>query len=205
MAMVILTIALTAVVCSLQAVRVARLMPAALWLAAASASVSLLLFQLGARQAAVIELSVGAGLVLILFVLAINLAGQREASTAALAPRPLAWCLAGLCTLLLAELAWPAFTTATSEAADASLSVVLWGERAFDVVVLIAFIFLGAVTVAGLLAPAATRAAALTADHEARMGHTTAPGIWPSIEPTAGGSSRLAVKNPLHREIQPWR
>ena len=63
--------------CALQAVRGTRLLIAALWLAGASALTALMMFRLGAPEVAVIELSVGAGLVTVLFVFAINIAGEE--------------------------------------------------------------------------------------------------------------------------------
>jgi NADH:ubiquinone oxidoreductase subunit 6 (subunit J) len=68
--------AAAALICAVQAVRARRLLHAALWLAGVSAMASLLIYGLGARQAAVIELSVGAGLVFILFVFAISVCDQ---------------------------------------------------------------------------------------------------------------------------------
>ncbi len=65
-----------AVICALQAVRACRLLPAAILLAGVSALTSLLLYSFGAREVAVVELSVGAGLVIILFVFAMSLAGE---------------------------------------------------------------------------------------------------------------------------------
>lgn len=74
----VLTIASAAgaVICALQAVRACRLLPAAIWLAGVSALTSLRLYSFGTREVAVVELSVGAGLVIILFVFAMSLAGE---------------------------------------------------------------------------------------------------------------------------------
>ena len=68
-----------------------RLLVSALWLAGASALVSLVIYLLGAPGVAVIELSVGAGLVTILFVFAINIAGEEPISRHGLIPRPVSW------------------------------------------------------------------------------------------------------------------
>ena len=201
--MVILALAMAAILCALQALRAARLLPAALWLAAVSALTSLLLYQLGAWQAAVIELSVGSGLVLILFVLAINLAAQPEAAIRSLVPRPLAWCLAGMSALLLAELTWPARPPAAS-AANLPVSTTLWQGRPLDVVVLVVLIFAGAVTVVGLLA------SPLTTEHPSRNGRAhplRAPAAMERALPGAqtGGKAPPSMREPAHREIQPWR
>lgn len=60
-----------------QALRARRLLYSALWLAGASALLATIFYQLGAPEVAVIELSVGAGLVTVLFVFAINVAGEE--------------------------------------------------------------------------------------------------------------------------------
>ncbi|MHB1482597.1 MAG: hydrogenase subunit MbhD domain-containing protein, partial [Bellilinea sp.] len=70
--MVHVLIAVVTIVCAILAVRASRLLVSALWLAATSALVALEMYLLGAPEIAVIELSVGAGLVTILFVFAIN-------------------------------------------------------------------------------------------------------------------------------------
>jgi len=53
------------------------LIASALWLAGVSALVSIMCYLLGAYAVAVIELSVGAGLVTVLFVFAISIAGEE--------------------------------------------------------------------------------------------------------------------------------
>ncbi len=76
-----LLIVAATLVCALQAVRSRRLLMSALWLAGASALVALMMYLLGAPEVAVIELSVGAGLVTVLFVFAINIAGEEPLPT----------------------------------------------------------------------------------------------------------------------------
>ena len=137
--------------CALQAVRAPRLLNSALWLAGASACLAMLLYRLGARQVAVIELSVGAGLVTVLFVFALAVAGEDGMGAPAVVPKPLAWMLAGLVGALLALLLLggqpvpPASTAAVAES-------VTWGARALDLALLVLLIFAGALGVAGLLA-----------------------------------------------------
>ena len=79
------------VICALGAVRSRRLLVSALWLAGCSAMVAVMMYLLGAREVAVIELSVGAGLVTVLFVFAINIAGEEIKVVRSILPRPLAW------------------------------------------------------------------------------------------------------------------
>src|SRR5512138_2609890 len=87
-------------VCVLQAVRAQRLLHSALWLAGTSALVALEMYLLGAPEVAVIELSVGAGLVTVLFVFAINIAGEEAMSALPIVPRPLAWVLVSMFVVL---------------------------------------------------------------------------------------------------------
>lgn len=168
-ALVIWGLAAGTVVCALQTVRARRLLHAALWLAGTSALTSMLLYSLGARQAAIIELSVGAGLVFILFVFAISLAGEAGPANASALPRSVARCVIGLILLLLVELAWPRLQGAASAGA-VPLSTSLWADRQLDVLAQIVLIFAGAVTIVGLLAQGTATAtgqpAFATAAHE---------------------------------------
>ncbi len=88
-------------ICAIQAIRSNRLLISAIWLAGASALTALIMYLLGAHQVAVIELSVGAGLVTVLFVFAINISGEEVFKPARLVPKPMAWVVALLATALL--------------------------------------------------------------------------------------------------------
>ena len=74
--------------CAAMAIRAQKLLISALWLAGSSALVALWIYILGAPEIAVIELSVGAGLVTVLFVFAINIAGEGGVSPRVLISRP---------------------------------------------------------------------------------------------------------------------
>ena len=78
-------------ICSVNAIHTQKLLNSALWLAGASALISILLFILGAPEVAVIELSVGAGLVTVLFVFAINITGEEPPILPGIIPRPVSW------------------------------------------------------------------------------------------------------------------
>jgi uncharacterized MnhB-related membrane protein len=136
--------------CAAQAVRAHRLLEATFWLAGASGLVSILLYTLDAPQVAVIELSVGAGLVTVLFVYAIGVAGEATRDMPSLIPKPLAWSLIILSVALLGWLIWPP-RAASPPATDTLFSDVLWEERALDVWVQILLIFSGVLGVLGLL------------------------------------------------------
>jgi uncharacterized MnhB-related membrane protein len=140
-----------AVVAALMASRSARLLSSALWLAAVSALLSVVFFGLGARQVAVIELSVGAGLVTLLFIFAINLAGESSRPPAAVVPSWLAAVVAALVPVLLAALAVFEAVAAPVEA-NIGFSAMLWQQRGLDVLVQIVLIFAGVLGLLGLLA-----------------------------------------------------
>jgi uncharacterized MnhB-related membrane protein len=138
--------------CAVMAVRTQKLLISALWLAGASALVALWLYILGAPEIAVIELSVGAGLVTVLFVFAINIAGEGEAPAKGILPRTVSW---GLVILSIGLLAW--FSLSGAFPAAKTLDGVLfkvdfWQNRSADVLLQIVIVFAGALGILGLLA-----------------------------------------------------
>ncbi len=142
-----------AIFCAVQAVRAERLLISALWLAGVSATLALVFYLLGAYQVAVIELSVGAGLVTVLFVFAISVAGEEAVSRRPLLPRSLAWGLVLLAVLLLGWLLLPLETREAPEA-EPAFTTVLWQQRGLDVLVQVVLIFAGVLGLLGLLAEA---------------------------------------------------
>jgi uncharacterized MnhB-related membrane protein len=141
-------------VCGIFAIRTQRLLISALWLAGASALVALLIYLLGAPEIAVIELSVGAGLVTVLFVFAINIAGEEPEPVTTLIPKPLAWGLVLLAVLILAWLSLPALNNVSipGSTGTTTFSLMVWRERAVDVLLQIVLIFAGVLGVLGLIA-----------------------------------------------------
>lgn len=135
---------------ALQAIRARRLITAALWLAAVSMQLATMLFLLGAQEVAVIELSVGAGLVTVLFVFAISVAGELTEDLPTIIPRPLAWSLALFIILLLVLFISPVAEPAQT-VAEADFATVMWQQRAVDVWLQIALIFAGVLGMLGLL------------------------------------------------------
>jgi uncharacterized MnhB-related membrane protein len=140
----------TAIFCAFQAICARRLLVSALWLAAVSALVAIALYRLGAPEVAVIELSVGAGLVTILFVFAITIAGDEVMSLPEVIPRLLRWLLL---VGIVAALGW--FIRPVEQAAvlgdEAPFTAVLWQARGLDVLVQIGLIFAGVMGILGLL------------------------------------------------------
>ncbi len=147
---------LGAIVCAVQAIRANRLLASALWLAGTSALVAIMMYILGAPEVAVVELSVGAGLVTVLFVFAINIAGEEVTQVQALIPKPLAWGLIVLSLVLLGWMGMPglAKNVAQSVPAVSDFAKTLWELRGLDILVQIVLIFSGVLGVLGLLAEA---------------------------------------------------
>ena len=74
---------IVSVVFAILSIRSKRLITSALWLAGVSALLSVVFYLFGAHLVAVVELSVGAGLVTVLFAFAISVAGDEPIDTAA--------------------------------------------------------------------------------------------------------------------------
>jgi uncharacterized MnhB-related membrane protein len=145
-------IVIATLICAVQAIRVRRLLMSALWLAGASALVSLLIYLLGAPEVAVIELSVGAGLVTVLFVFAINIAGEETLPIRRLVPRPLAWGLLVVCLLLMGWFILPRAGLVNIVEDKKSFAQVVWNLRSLDMLLQVILIFAGVLGVVGLLA-----------------------------------------------------
>jgi uncharacterized MnhB-related membrane protein len=150
--MVYILLAAGILVCAVLSIRAKRLLISAIWLALTSALVSVLIFILGAPHIAVIELSVGAGLVTVLFVFAINIAGEEITDLKTVIPLPVA--IAGviiavglIITLILRAIGLIQFTPS-----DAIPSAILWEDRYLDILLQIVLIFSGVLGVIGLLA-----------------------------------------------------
>ena len=126
--------------CAFMAIRARHLIVAALWLAGASALVSIALYVSGAHFAAVIELSVGAGLVTVLFVFAISIAGDDAIRAREFIPNSLA---IGLVLVFLALFGWMVLPLDTAKAVTDSVPFadVMWHDRAADTLAQLILIF----------------------------------------------------------------
>lgn len=137
--------------CAIQAVRAARLLASALWLAGTSVLVALEMYLLGAPEIAVIELSVGAGLVTVLFVFAINLTGEENIDTRKMFPRPVAWALLAAAGGLLLYFILPHLADAAAQPTFAAFRDIFWQDRQVDMLLQIFMILAGVLGVLGLL------------------------------------------------------
>ena len=151
--MITLLLCIAILICAIQSIRSKRLILSAIWLAGVSALLSILLFQMGAPQIAVIELSVGAGLVTVLLIFAIGVAGEEAITASPVIPRVLIICLVTAFVLLLGWFSFPP-STAKPMQSESSLTTVLWEERGLDVITQIVLIFAGVLGLLGLLAEA---------------------------------------------------
>lgn len=141
---------IAAAICAFRALRARHLLSAAIWLAGVSALVATIMYRLGAQQVAVVELSVGAGLVTVLFVFAISIAGDDGLSEREMLPHALTLIVAALLVLVLGGLLLPAEAVA-SPATEVSFRAVFWEDRALDVLLQLVLIFTGVLCLLGLL------------------------------------------------------
>jgi uncharacterized MnhB-related membrane protein len=143
-------ILLGAVFCAYRAIVAKRILSATIYLACISALTSAIIYLLGAEQVAVMELSVGAGLVTVLLVYALSVVGDDAMDPASVIPKPLAFMLVGMTVILLGWMAFPVIP-ASFVRGSMNLAISLWQTRVLDVWIQIALIFSGVMGVLGLL------------------------------------------------------
>jgi NADH-quinone oxidoreductase subunit J len=148
---VTIILVIASILCAIQAIRARQLIVSALWLAGTSALLSLIFYLLGATLVAVIELSVGAGLVTVLFVFAISIAGEEAVELHSVVPKALEGVLALLAAVLLGWLSLPAGISQPATI-EPSVSEMIWQVRGLDVLVQVVLIFSGVLGLLGLLA-----------------------------------------------------
>ena len=198
---------IAALICAARAIRAEHLLPAAIWLAGVSALIATIMYRLGAEQVAVVELSVGAGLVTVLFVFAISIAGDEGLGEGEFMPNSLAIGVVALFVLLLGGMLLPLDSASPTITNDTTFSGVLWDDRALDVLVQLVLIFSGVLCLLGLLADVPEPPTDLTADFpRARITSTLdivrpvpvepVPDSDPSVKPTAEHTAEPAVAVP---------
>ncbi|NJL94009.1 MAG: hypothetical protein HC915_09895 [Anaerolineae bacterium] len=147
-----------------------RLMVVVMALATLSVLVSVALYQMGAPVVAVIELSVGAGLVAVLFAFTNSLMPEQVAQLSPIVPRMVAGGLVAIVVCVLATLLMEGMVPEMQRHEATSFGAVFWDQRSPDVFVQMVLIFAGAVGILGLLAddaPLPRRADPLTSEHPA--------------------------------------
>ena len=186
-----------AMFCAYCAMTARRMLASTLYLAGVSAAVAILLYMLGAYQVAVIELSVGAGLVTVLLVYAISIVGDDATDPGPVIPRPIAIVLAVVAVVLLSRMAFSLASQGTA-AVFPPLVQSLWQQRVLDVWIQMVLIFAGVLGVLGLLAEGkrATRRAVLKKIESPRLVKVapTAAGVLPTATPRQVGLAREEVR-----------
>jgi uncharacterized MnhB-related membrane protein len=140
-----------ALVCAYCAMTAKRMLTSTLFLAGVSAAAALTLYRLGAYQVAVIELSVGAGLVTVLLVYAISVVGDDATDPGSVIPKPIAIVLATVAVVLLGRMGLSLASRGTTGSIPPLLTS-LWQQRVLDVWIQMVLIFAGVLGILGLLA-----------------------------------------------------
>ena len=186
---------------AVQAIRAIRLLTAALWLAGVSALLACLLYALGAPEIAVIELSVGAGLVTVLFVFAISIAGDEILQVERVLPKPVAWGLVIIALLLLGWLILP-FSSPPQQVTAVSYAAIFWEQRGLDALVQTGLIFAGVLGVLGLLAGTKTSPAGKGAQRLSVTNHPRKIVQDPVIRPTGQPTSRHTLEETPAKKVR---
>ena len=139
-----------AIVFGYRAIVSKRILSSTIYLACISAIISVVLYLMGAAQVAVMELSVGAGLVTVLLVYALSVVGEDALDPSSVIPKPLAIAVVMVVALLLGWMIYPAVQF-DDHMASIDLASVLWRQRVLDVWIQIVLIFSGVMGVLGLL------------------------------------------------------
>jgi uncharacterized MnhB-related membrane protein len=148
--MITIGLVTAALFCAFQVMRSERLMMSTIWLALTSALVAVLLYMLGAHEVAVIELSVGAGLVTVLFVFAFSIVGESTMDPLTIIPRLLVWGVILSVSFILGSLTLPIQST-SGEVEALPFARILWEQRGLDVLAQVVLIFAGVIGIVGLL------------------------------------------------------
>lgn len=167
-----------AVICAYRAMTEARILSATIYLACVSAAVAMMLYLLGAYQIAVIELSVGAGLVTVLLVYAISVVGDDATDPGPVIPRPVAVGLALLTAVMLGYMAY-SLPSKVLAGRVPPLIRALWEQRVLDVWIQMVLIFAGVLGILGLLAEG--KQAHRKAHGHQGNGHKTVRVVQPTV------------------------
>jgi len=139
--------------CAALAVRARQLLASVLWMACTSAVLAMLLYEIGAYQIAVIELSVGAGLVTILIIFVLQLVGETGVGDYSPSFKLFGFGTVFLVVATLAILILPGTTGAQMQppASQFSFSMVAWQQRSLDTMLQLVLIFSGALGILSLV------------------------------------------------------
>lgn len=190
-------------VCAYRTVRAQRLINVTIWLAVTSALTAMLIYTLGAPEVAVIELSVGAGLVTVLFVFAFTITGETTLDVVTLVPRGLVWLLTLAVVLALSRLILPVqsllgptLQTGSAMVSETDFGHMLWQQRGLDVVAQMVLIFAGVMGLLGLLS---TSGPDLLVSQRERTTSGSAEELPDLLEPESPGIPEVVQPNGHHQ------
>lgn len=152
--MYLLLLSFLSIVCAVQVMHTQKLITTAIWLAGVSATTAAMIYLLGAPWVAVIELSVGAGLVTVLFVYAISIAGESTFDPFSVVPKPLAWTLVLIALALMAVQLGLPLPSPEAPYVGGTLRMALWQNRVMDLLLQIPMIFSGVLGMLGIMTSA---------------------------------------------------
>ncbi|MGF1507445.1 MAG: NADH-quinone oxidoreductase subunit J [Anaerolineae bacterium] len=137
-------------VCAVLALGAKRLLVSVTALVGVSASLSLMLYLLGAPMLAGVELCVCSGLIAVLLVFTLNLVGEEQVERRPVLPVMVA---VGLLLAVVAALVYLVQPLASSDLAGPTspLAQTLWHDQAANTLLQIVLIFAGLISVLGLL------------------------------------------------------
>ena len=140
-----------------KATRVKGLLNAALWLSGTSALTSTLIYLMGSPGIAVIELSVGAGLVTVLFIFSISIIGDEKITSKIFIPKWLAISITvvafGLLGIMTAIDSIPVLKGVQAEL----IADTIWVDRKLDIDIQAALIISGILGILMIVAPSTAR------------------------------------------------
>ena len=145
--MMIIILVLLTIECAYLATQSPHLIHATLWLAGVSALTAILVYAIGAWTVAIVELSVGTGLVTVLLVFAITMIVDERDT---IVIKRLSFTLVMLTLLIILMFTVPVLSSAVTSSQQL-FSTELWQDRELDMLVQIALIFAGVLGVLGLL------------------------------------------------------
>ena len=146
-----------------------------------SALLAILFYLMDAPQVAVIELSVGAGLVTVLFAFAISVAGEELLDDSPTFPQVLSIGLVLVAVALLAGLSLP-LPASPASGSQPALSELVWQQRGLDVLVQVVLISAGVLGLLGLLAEAKAPLAYPLAEEVAARREREIEELQPAVE-----------------------
>ncbi len=180
-----LLLVIAAIFCAFQVMRTGRLLNVTIWLAFTSALVAILIYSLGAPDVAVIELSVGAGLVTVLFVFAFSIVGEATLDEPTFIPRWLVWLLVMVIAFVLGWFVFP-IPAVQTRLLQIPFGTMLWERRGLDVIAQVVLIFSGVMGLIGLLSEtrlAARKPIPEMAGPQEHLGASADPSMSPSVQP----------------------